>query len=182
MRHYIVPFWISLGIFISTFYLTSSFYPVEEKKLTSLKQDSIEETQVVLESPPCVKLYQAIEKYSAEYEVPENIAFGVAFSETRYKGPFDWSYNHGKTSGAGALGPMQVMYSTAKGLFPNEIFSREKLMTDIDFNVHCSMKLLRKLHDRYSDWKTCLGAYNTGTPCVNGYAVKVYNYRMKYEQ
>lgn len=181
MKHYIVPFLISLCIFVATFYLTSSFDTIEEKKISNLKPDLVE-APVVLESPPCVKLYQAIEKYSAEYEVPENIAFGVAFSETRYRGPFDWSYNHGKTSGAGALGPMQVMYSTAKGLFPDEIFSREKLMTDIDFNVHCSMKLLRKLYNKYSDWKTCLGAYNTGTPCVNGYAVKVYNYRMKYEQ
>lgn len=180
MKNYVVPFWISLVIFIGAFYLTSSFEKI--KPIKRVESVVVKEPPVVLESPPCVKLYQAIEKYSTEYNVPKNIAFGVAFSETRYQGPFHWKYEHGKTSCAGALGPMQVMYATAKGLFPGEIFTREKLMNDIDFNVHCSMKLLRKLYNKYSDWKTCLGAYNTGSPCVNGYAVKVFNYRMKYEQ
>ena len=181
MRTYIIPFFISLSLFIATFFLTSSFERdvsvIESREIVKLK-----ETPIIDQNPPCVELFHSIEKYSTEYQIPINIAFGVAFSETRYKGPFHWEYDHNKVSGAGALGPMQVMYSTAKGLFPHIVFSKEKLMKDIDFNVHCSMKLLRKLYNKYGDWKRCLGAYNTGKPCVNSYAVKVYNYRMRYEQ
>jgi hypothetical protein len=179
MKNYVVPFWISFSIFILTFFLTSSFDKKDSVKISKPIEIQQKDSPIVLKSPPCVELYHSIEKYSLEYNIPSNIAFGVAFSETRYQGPFHWKYAHDKTSGAGALGPMQVMYSTAKGLFPRMNFTKEKLMKDIDFNVHCSMKLLRKLYNKYGDWKRCLGAYNTGKPCVNGYAIKVYNYQMK---
>jgi soluble lytic murein transglycosylase-like protein len=56
---------------------------------------------------------------------------------------------------------------------------REDLISDIDLNVETSMKLLRKLHDKYGNWKIVFGCYNTGTPCVNGYAEKVFNFNPK---
>ena len=52
-------------------------------------------------------------------------------------------------------------------------------MKDIDFNVECSLKLLRQLYDRYGDWKLVFGAYNTGKPIVNEYAINVYNYKLR---
>jgi soluble lytic murein transglycosylase-like protein len=127
-------------------------------------------------SPPSIELFQAIEKHAETYKIPRRYAYGIAYSETRYEGPFDWSYKPDLTSSAGAVGPMQVMYSTAKGLFPEKTFNVEHLRKDIDFNVECSMKLLRKLHDKYGDWKIVFGCYNTGRPIVNGYAEKVFNY------
>jgi hypothetical protein len=38
------------------------------------------------------------------------------------------------------------------------------------------MKILRHLHNTYSNWKIAFGAYNTGRPIVNQYAIDVYNY------
>jgi len=52
------------------------------------------------------------------------------------------------------------------------------LRTDIEYNVKTSMKLLRRLYKIHGDWKLVFGAYNTGRPCVNGYAHKVYNHQL----
>jgi hypothetical protein len=170
-------FVIALFIFFTIFYISAAGYR-EENTVPDLIVPQYEKDSFLINQPPCIELHNCLEKYSEEYGIPKNIAYGVAFSETRYKGPTHWDYSHDKSSGAGALGPMQIMYSTAKGLFPDKTFSREHLKTDIDFNVHCSMKLLRKLYNKYSNWKIVLGAYNTGTPCINGYAHKVFSYKL----
>jgi soluble lytic murein transglycosylase-like protein len=59
--------------------------------------------------------------------------------------------------------------------------SKEKLRTDIKYNVYTSMKLLRKLYDLRGNWKLVFGEYNTGRPCVNGYAERVYNYKINWK-
>ena len=130
-------------------------------------------------SPDCVKLFSSIEKHSKDYKIPLKYALGIAYAETRYQGPFDWDYNSKRESPAGALGPMQIMPGTARWMWRGEKITREKILSDIDFNVQTSMKLLRHLYDRYKDWKTVFGCYNTGRPCVNSYAEKVYNYKPK---
>lgn len=118
--------------------------------------------------PNSMKMYNAIEKYSNEYDVPSYIAYNVAYLETRYRGPFDWSYKHYQESYAGALGPMQIMPRTADYL-SGESIDRDQLMKDIDLNVELSMKMLSNLYDRYGDWGIVCGYYNTGKPIVNGY-------------
>jgi soluble lytic murein transglycosylase-like protein len=70
---------------------------------------------------------------------------------------------------------MQVMPATATYINGEKV-TNEKLMTDIEFNVETSMKLLQKLKNRYKDWKLVFGAYNTGRPMVNQYAEDVYNF------
>ena len=147
-----------------------------EERVTEKKKVEISQPLIY---PPCVEMHHSIEKYMQIYQVPRHISYGVAFHETSYKGPLDWNYNQAKISSAGALGPMQMMYATAKSLFPEEDFSKEKLLKDIDFNVHCSMKFLRHLYDKYGDWKIVLGAYNTGKPCVNTYAENVFNFKFQ---
>lgn len=139
----------------------------------------IGEISAQLPSPPCVQVHNCIEKYAEEYKIPIRYAYGVAYQETRYSGPLDWNYDHVQTSSAGAVGPMQIMYQTARMLFPDKNFSKEDLKNDIDFNVHCSMKLLRRLHDKYGNWKLAFGAYNTGRPLVNQYAENVYRFTIK---
>ena len=109
----------------------------------------------------------------------QNDMLGIAFAETRYKGPFHWRYNHAQTSCVGAEGPMQIMLSTAHGNNKDNV-SRERLRTDIEYNVRTSMKLLRKLHNIYGNWKLVFGCYNTGRPCVNGYAENVYNHKINW--
>ncbi len=129
-------------------------------------------------SPPCLQMYRYIKAYADTFNIPMRYAFGIANAETSYKGPFHWNYNHAQSSGAGAEGPMQVLLSTAHYINKDNV-SREYLRNNIEYNVKTSMKLLRKLHNRYHDWKICFGYYNTGYPRVNDYAIKVFNYKMK---
>lgn len=130
-----------------------------------------------MDIPPCVEMHNCIERYAEKYNIPKRYAYGIAWKETRYNGAFHWGYNPGQTSCAGAVGPMQVMYSTAKMMWRGKSFTKEELKTNVDFNVETSMKLLRHLHDTYGDWKIVFGCYNTGKPMINQYAVDVYNFK-----
>ena len=130
--------------------------------------------------PPCLQMYYYIEKYADSFNIPKRFAYGIASHETGYKGPFHWHYNPALTSSAGAQGAMQVMVGTAK-LVNHETVSASKLRNNIEYNVMTSMKLLRKLHNLYGDWKTTFGAYNSGHPCVNGYAIKIYNHKIQWK-
>jgi soluble lytic murein transglycosylase-like protein len=49
-------------------------------------------------------------------------------------------------------------------------YPNHRIMTDIRLNVETSMKLLRKLYNRYHDWTIVCGCYNTGRPMINDYA------------
>jgi soluble lytic murein transglycosylase-like protein len=84
----------------------------------------------------------------------------------------DLDYNHKQTSYAGALGPMQIMPSTAKMIYGKSV-SNYNLKNDIKLNVMISMKLLRRLRNTYGNWGVVFGAYNTGRPCINGYAKNI---------
>ena len=132
------------------------------------------DTAEVVKSSPSIQMYFYIKKYAKQYNIPEAYAFSLAYQETRYGGPLDLKYNHKQTSYAGALGPMQIMPATAK-LIHGKTVSKKRLMTDIDLNVKISMKLLRRLHDKYENWGLVFGAYNTGRPCVNQYAKNILN-------
>jgi soluble lytic murein transglycosylase-like protein len=128
-----------------------------------------------------LQMYDAIMKYSEIYDIPKRYAFGIAYAETRYEGPFHWKYNPKQTSCVGALGPMQIMPSTGRSMWKDKTFTNEYLKNDIDFNVHTSMKLLRKLHDQYGNWKLVFGCYNTGRPMINEYAENVYNHKINWK-
>ena len=49
--------------------------------------------------------------------------------------------------------------------------SEKELKTNIDLNVKISMQMLRKWYSIHHDWTLALGAYNSGSPIRNGYAV-----------
>jgi len=66
-------------------------------------------------------------------------------------------------------------------MWPGKKISKKKLMNNIEFNVETSMKLLNKLYEKHNDWKLVFGCYNTGKPCVNGYAIKVYEYKLNFQ-
>lgn len=131
--------------------------------------------------PPSMQMYKYITMYADTFDIPLRYAFGIANAETSYNGPFHWTYNPAQASHAGAVGPMQVMLETARRNNHDNV-SRERLCNDIEYNVRTSMKVLRKLHNKYGDWKTVFGCYNTGRPCVNGYANKVYNYQPNWKK
>lgn len=169
MKHFIYSTLVFLGSMILVFWLS-----MEPANYSYLKKGKITSY-----TPKSVQLFYAIEKYSAEYKVPRDYAYGIAYYETRYTGPFQWDYDNSISSAGGALGPMQVMYSTAKSMFPDEDFTKEDLKNDIELNVKCSMKLCKYLYDNYRDWKIVFGCYNTGRPIINSYANNVVNYKLK---
>ena len=163
----------------SAFLILGSFMIVESKAIKAGENDQTSKVREI-DQPYCIQMYDAIMKYSEQYQIPKRFAFGIAYAETRYGGPFHWKYNHKKTSSAGAIGPMQIMPSTGKLMWKDSIFTNEYLKNNIDFNVHTSMKLLRKLYDKYRDWKIVFGCYNTGRPMVNNYAISVYNHKINW--
>lgn len=135
----------------------------------------VTETVLQTNEPPCIQMYYYIEQYSKQYNIPRKYAYGIAYKETGYRGPFHWKYNHEQVSYVGALGPMQIMPSTATHINGVSV-SNEKLKTDIEYNVHTSMKLLQRLKNKYGSWELAFGAYNTGRPMINQYAMDVYHF------
>ena len=87
--------------------------------------------EVTPNDPPCLQMYFSIEKFADKYNVPKKYAYGVAYAETRYEGPFDWNYKHTQKSFAGAIGPMQIMPSTARMMWPDSTITNKRLMCDI---------------------------------------------------
>jgi soluble lytic murein transglycosylase-like protein len=167
---------IKIGIVVGAVAVTT-FTVTEPEKDTPQEvrvPDSIDQG-----SPPCLQMYKHIKAYADTFDIPIRFAFGIARVETGYKGPFHWKYNPAQTSCAGAVGPMQVMLTTARGLNKDKV-SIEQLKTDIEYNVRTSMKLLRRLYNMYGNWKVVFGAYNTGRPCINGYSEKVYNHKLNW--
>lgn len=131
-----------------------SFYKSEDNQLT-----------------PAERMYSSIICYADSFEVPLYVAFNVATLETNYKGPLDTLYNHRQISKAGAMGPMQIMYKYAHS-FAGRKVSKKELLDSIEFNVQLSMKILSKNYNKYKDWRKATGAYNTGRPIINSYAIK----------
>jgi len=163
-------------VFLFKIYEGSTENSKEEKGIVKISSNEINES-----SPSCLKMYYSIMKWSSIYKIPRPYAFGIAKKETSYDGPFHWKYKHTQTSCVGAIGPMQIMPSTADLMWKGTKVSRTKLMNDVDFNVRTSMKLLRNLHDKYNDWKVVFGCYNTGRPMINQYAIDVFNHKPEWE-
>ncbi len=150
--------------------LSSLFFAQEDKIFYSL--DPPEEE--IVNSAPAIQMYFYIKKYSKEYGVPEAYAFAIAYQETRYMGPLDLGYSPDITSSSGAVGPMQIIPRYAHK-FAGKIVTPNELKMNIELNVKVSMGMLRKWYDVYKDWGLAAGAYNTGSPTINGYARSVIN-------
>lgn len=170
---------IILAFFVFLTFTVVTIYSLNPSYGRDIVRDEfyIEHDIINKNSPSCLKMYESIIKYAELYDIPKKFAFGIAYAETRYNGPFDVKYKHTQKSFAGAIGPMQIMPATAKMVWKGKKISKKELMNNIDLNVHTSMKLLRILHDKYKDWKIVFGCYNTGRPLVNKYAMRVYNHK-----
>ena len=117
-----------------------------------------------------LQMYESIEHWSDSFGIPKHIAYNVAYLETRYQGPFDFDYDHKQTSLAGAVGPMQIITRWAQPYVEKHVTAKE-LRNNIDLNVMISMKMLRKWYSIHHDWTLACGAYNSGQPIRNAYAV-----------
>ena len=117
-----------------------------------------------------LQMYESIEHWSDSFNIPKYIAYNVAYLETRYQGPFHFDYNPYQKSSAGAVGPMQIITRWAKPYVRKRLTEKE-LKTNIDLNVKISMQMLRKWYSIHHDWTLACGAYNSGSPIRNDYAV-----------
>lgn len=166
-----------LGI-AATVLVAISFFDYFDQKQAPISEIRKEFSVNVLD-PPCIQVYDCIEFYADSFNIPKQYAYGVASLETGYNGPFHWKYKNDQISCTGALGPMQVLKSTAQWVNKDQV-SKERLLHDIKYNVKTSMKYLKMLHNQYKNWKIVFGYYNTGYPIVNGYAEKVYNHKINW--
>jgi soluble lytic murein transglycosylase-like protein len=117
-----------------------------------------------------LQMYESIEHWSDSFNVPKYVAYNVAYQETGYRGPFHFNYNPYQTSSAGAVGPMQIITRWAHP-YAGRRLSDKELKTNIDLNVKISMQMLRVWYNIYKDWELAAGAYNSGQPIRNNYAV-----------
>jgi soluble lytic murein transglycosylase-like protein len=117
-----------------------------------------------------LQMYESIEHWSDSFDVPKYIAYNVAYLETGYRGPFDFNYNPYQTSHMGAQGPMQIITRWAHP-YAGRRLSDKELKTNIDLNVKISMQMLRRWYSIHRDWTLACGAYNSGQPIRNDYAV-----------
>lgn len=156
----VASFIITTILILATFF--GSLNKTEEQQLIS----EYSSQEVV---PVSIELYNIIESKSEQYGIPKYIAYNVAYMESRYRGPFHWSYNPYLTSSAGAQGPMQIITRYAHKFVGRTVTPKE-LRTDLEMNVDVSMKMLKRLYGIYGKWDLVLGYYNTGYPQVNGYA------------
>lgn len=146
--------------------LTCGYMLNTEKKNFELKIISLGDSS---NSPACLQMFNLIERKSEANGIPKYILYNVAWLETRYRGPFDWSYNPYQTSSAGAQGPMQIITRYAHEHAGYHVSPKE-LRTNLELNINISCSMLKNLYKRYGRWDIVLGYYNTGYPQVNDYA------------
>lgn len=129
-------------------------------------------------APHSIQVYYYTKYYCAVYNVPETVAFNVARLETGYKNPLDFKYRPNLTSYANAYGTYQLILGTAKFMYEGKKsdITPQVLLTDVKLNVRLGIKYLRYLHDIYNNWTIVCGAYNTGRPIINSYAISATKY------
>ena len=106
--------------------------------------------------------YQAIVRgHARNYHLDAALLAGVIYQESKF-------HAHARSS-SGAIGLMQLLPATAKGIAVHTGGSRFRL-SDLDnpeINVRYGSWYLRHLLDKYGDERTALAAYNAGQDNVD---------------
>lgn len=104
-----------------------------------------------------------ITKYSREYGVPESVIYAVIRSES--------GFDSSATSGAGAIGLMQIMPETFDWLLSKTHDGYEiGMLYDPDTNIKYGTLLLQYLfYQKYNNWESVYAAYNAGFARVDGW-------------
>ena len=103
---------------------------------------------------PKGEILNLIDKYSQKYNIDKNLVKAVVQQESGFKS--------NAVSQAGAMGLMQLMPSTAKGLGVRNPFDAEQ-------NIAGGTKYLKNLINKYDSVKLGLAAYNAGSGAVEKY-------------
>ncbi len=97
-----------------------------------------------------------IELYSSEYEIPPELLCAVILTES--------GFDHEAKSGAGAVGLMQLLPSTAEEVCEKmKLTYSEVLLTDPESSIKIGAYYLRYLYNNTGkNWDTACAAYNAG--------------------
>ena len=106
------------------------------------KLDYFEDRLDLAQGTISLQMYESIEHWSDSFNIPKYIAYNVAYLETGYRGPFDFSYNPYQTSHMGAQGPMQIITQWAHPYVGRRLTDKE-LKTNIK-----SLKIYQKKNMR----------------------------------
>ncbi|HBG48227.1 MAG TPA: lytic murein transglycosylase [Cyanobacteria bacterium UBA9971] len=107
-----------------------------------------------IQGAPKGEILNLIDKYSQKYNIDKNLVKAVVQQES--------GFNSKAVSSAGAMGLMQLMPSTAKGLGVRNPFDAEQ-------NIAGGTKYLKNLINKYDSVKLGLAAYNAGSGAVQKY-------------
>jgi soluble lytic murein transglycosylase-like protein len=171
MKKILIGLVLSLLVISATF--TNKTFADDSKK--ECIRDTVDSMYNTL--PPCLRIFDYIQKYAAEYDIPLNIAFGLVHYESGYRGIYHTDYNPKLTSPHKAYGACQIKVGTAN-LISDKKITKNDLLNNTELNVAIAFKLLSMLKDQYGSWKLALGAYNTGKPVVNKYAQNIIKYKL----
>jgi soluble lytic murein transglycosylase len=106
--------------------------------------------------------YQAIVRgHARNYDLDPALLAAVIYQESKFNA-------HARSS-SGAIGLMQLLPSTAKGIAVHTGGSRFRVsdLDDPEINVRYGSWYLRHLLDKYGDTRTALAAYNAGQENVD---------------
>lgn len=103
-----------------------------------------------------------VQRYSAEYDVPENLIYAVIRTES--------SFVPNATSEVGAMGLMQIMPDTLDWLCYRSGTSAEPAdLQDEDTAIRYGTYFLKLLQEQFGDTHTVLAAYHAGMGRVQGW-------------
>lgn len=106
-----------------------------------------------------------VEKYSKEYEVDKYLIYATIKAES--------NFNPEAKSSQGAIGLMQLLYSTAEEIAPRAgIEVTEENIYDPEININLGTKLLSILIQKYGNNELALAAYNAGPGNVDSWISK----------
>ena len=161
-----------LTVLFAALMLFAAIWSYEKAKVTHGGTDR--SVQSLAKAPTCIRMYDYLKKYSEKYDVPFPIAMGIAWKESRYSGPFQWTYDPSHlVSSANAYGAMQIQVPTANFIWKSKSVTGKRLLNDLEFNVETSMKIMKYLYSISGNWYIALGYYNTGSPVINGYSIEI---------
>ena len=101
-----------------------------------------------------------VERYAAEYGVPEYVVYGVIAEES--------GFQSNAVSEDGRIGLMQL--DTDTYLWIGSLLGMKAesgILYDPETNIRCGTYLLSSLYAEYGDWRTALAAYETGRAQVD---------------
>lgn len=115
------------------------------------------------------KYSESVEKYAAEYDVPESVVYAVIKTES--------GFTPDAVSLKGAIGLMQITPDTFDWLCSKTGGEANALLLyEPDTNIRYGTYFLSLLHNEYKAWDTVYAAYNAGRGRVNSWlASEEYN-------